>query len=969
MMAKMVNTETSVHVVFGIVLGVVLTTSSIGLGDSARNQYVVGSSHYSAGRWKLASAEFRRFVDQFPRHPKTSNATFYLGESLVQLRRFHDAADAFEQVVVRHPSDPRSDRALFRWGESLMLVGDDVSAARLLERFRDRHPEHPLNEFALYYLGNLAAKRGDSRAIEYYSELLRAFPGSAHAAEARLQLGIQYYRNGGLSDAMHQFGLVETDYPLADSPHSTDLRTRARYWTGVTQLARKDFDNAAKTLLSVESINSNHPLVAAATYFAAESFRASERCKRANQAYTRVVRDHGDSKWADDALLGRIRVASINGQHIAVEQLAQEFGELFEKSEHLASVLELRARSLIARTEYQKAEEHLMHGIQLCGRGVPSGQTPTSDSHEQLNSLRFMASLCCLGQDKWSDALRHLDQISLNSADSLAARAALVRGCAKLELGRHSEATDDLQTALSELVDESIRDRCRAKLVRAHLAQERHADAENVYRSIENGDVDCRFESARRIADQLSNDREYNRAVIFYQELLQSDQPDHRGAGYQGLAWCHYRLGDDRQAAAAFRTFIKDFPNHELVSQSTLMLARCLESSGDSKRAAIAVLHQANWHGSDDVAVEAWLTQARLLDTCGRTHAAIIALEEACHDNTICQDDLDRVLYRLGWLYQTSNQQIAAKRAFQMLHQEHPQSPLWADATYRLAKIQTELNEIDEAAVVLERLFRSSQDCNIYPHALLLQANVSSKTGAWQETLSLVKQLVDEYCHLEIGREAEYWQAEASFRVGELDVARQRFRSLSFLPETAVKPQWQAIVPLRLAQLSAWNENWTEAARQARIVLDRYPTFSQSFEADYLLGRCLAIEAKFSKAREHYARVLDSENAAKTETPAMAQWMIGETYFHQKNYEKAICAYLRVDILYQNRHWQAAALLQAAKCFELINEVEDAANIYSRLIAEFPDTAFASQAIDRRKAMAHDGSKTAATTDNHVDLK
>ena len=40
----------------------------------------------------------------------------------------------------------------------------------------------------------------------------------------------------------------------------------------------------------------------------------------------------------------------------------------------------------------------------------------------------------------------------------------------------------------------------------------------------------------------------------------------------------------------------------------------------------------------------------------------------------------------------------------------------------------------------------------------------------------------------------------------------------------------------------------------------------------------------------------------------MAQWMIGETYFHQKNYDAAIRAYLELEALYAFPTWQAAAL-------------------------------------------------------------
>ena len=107
-------------------------------------------------------------------------------------------------------------------------------------------------------------------------------------------------------------------------------------------------------------------------------------------------------------------------------------------------------------------------------------------------------------------------------------------------------------------------------------------------------------------------------------------------------------------------------------------------------------------------------------------------------------------------------------------------------------------------------------------------------------------------------------------------------------------------------------------------------------------------QARFNEGRSFYNDVLRSPNARRTETAAMAQWMIGESYFHQRNFAEAIRAYMKVDILYPHRKWKAAALLQAAKCFELTNEVQQANTLYSRIIVDYSDTPFARQAETRR---------------------
>jgi cellulose synthase operon protein C len=96
--------------------------------------------------------------------------------------------------------------------------------------------------------------------------------------------------------------------------------------------------------------------------------------------------------------------------------------------------------------------------------------------------------------------------------------------------------------------------------------------------------------------------------------------------------------------------------------------------------------------------------------------------------------------------------------------------------------------------------------------------------------------------------------------------------------------------------------------------------------------------------------VIRSTGGAKTLAAANAQLMIGETYYHQKNYDTALREYLKVDILYAFPGVQAAALLQAGKCHELLGEWKQAAEVYARLSKQYPDTSFAKEATQRLSA-------------------
>jgi TolA-binding protein len=188
--------------------------------------------------------------------------------------------------------------------------------------------------------------------------------------------------------------------------------------------------------------------------------------------------------------------------------------------------------------------------------------------------------------------------------------------------------------------------------------------------------------------------------------------------------------------------------------------------------------------------------------------------------------------------------------------------------------------------------------------------------------------------------------AEAHYRQRQYQQAGTIFDELAQKTDGR-SDSWIAMIPLRRAQILAHGRRWDEAFDIAIQIAERFPKFRQQHEVDYLLGRYAMNRAEFETARAAYERVTRSTTGGKSETAAMAQWMIGETYFMQKKYNRAIQAYHRVEILYEYPRWQAAALLQAGKCHEMLGRWKEAIELYSQILEDYSTTTIAEKAAQR----------------------
>ena len=963
------------------------------VGGEAEDAYAVAVGHYSSGRWKLAEQEFAQFLQQYPDHSNAATAILFEAEAQVQQGNHAAARQGFALFLQREPDHRFANHATFRVAETAHLTGDREAACRELEHFRDRYPEDKLNAYALSYLGEISLSKGElEKADQLYAESLRRFPQGPLAEESRfglgralemqgklesaletyevlaagrgrladdaqLQIGVSHYNRKRYEEAGTAFEALVTGFP------DSDLQADAQYWMGMCRIARREWLGAARILSAAAELHPQHELTGAMLFWLGEAHRHSEDVNRAVACYQRVRQQWPDCKWADDSLRAEVLLALGDGRLDDAASLARNFGSQYPDNPGAAQVRQVLARSLLKQKHYRQAAEileDLVAGVPELPEDLSAGAIAPVISAKASAALRtnwYYLGLAHLGEGENAKALESLAQVRpLEDEQPLRDGMWVAQATAHIGLEQYAQAIDLLEQYLASQPDGPEAPKCRVQLM---VSLARSGCLDEAFRSHAGlSESDKRHPAYLPAVDGVAESayvaQRYDEAAQLFAVLAaQNATPRVAAKGWSGQGWTHFRRGNSAAAAEAFGQIVQLYPEDVLAPEAALMQGRALEQLKQHKQALVSYATLVDTYADSEHAVSGLFQSARLHERLGDKAAAATSLQRLILEHPdFAQADAAR--YQLAWLLTDLGRAEQADAQFQGLADHHPESPYWPDAVYRLAERAVRDERFDRAGLLLDQILRADCTPEIRVHTLYLKGQLAGSTRRWQEVVPPMQTLLDEFPDSPLTGPARYWIAESFFRREDCDQASQWFSDLAGqFPDG--DDQWMATVHLRQAQIRAQRNEWRAAYDEALTIEEQFPKFRQQYEVDYVIGRCLAMQAKFSAARSRYERVIRSPEGGGTETAAMAQWMIGETYMHQKDYDNALRAFYRVESLFAFPHWQAAALLQAGKCHKMKGEKEEAAKLLAQVLSQHPDSSFAKDASECLKTLDQRG--------------
>ena len=288
----------------------------------------------------------------------------------------------------------------------------------------------------------------------------------------------------------------------------------------------------------------------------------------------------------------------------------------------------------------------------------------------------------------------------------------------------------------------------------------------------------------------------------------------------------------------------------------------------------------------------------------------------------------DKALYELAWAYKSNGDAEKATDAFEKLSKSFPDSPLTSEARFHLAQSDYDSKNYEAAIQGYELVAANSPDAKLKEQALYKIGWALFQQGDFEKAAQKFNEQSRTFPEGQLLIDGKFMVAECRLKQEKYNDAFNEYTSLrNVLKQTASKgtkvgDQVQALTLLHGGQSARELKKWKDAESWINELLTSFPESQFRSIALYELAYARQNLRKNSEAIEGYSEVAETY---RNELGARARFMIGELYFSEREFTKAVAEFQKVMFGYgatqapqEIKNWQARSAFEAGRCSEVL---------------------------------------------------
>ncbi len=441
------------------------------------------------------------------------------------------------------------------------------------------------------------------------------------------------------------------------------------------------------------------------------------------------------------------------------------------------------------------------------------------------------------------------------------------------------------------------------------------------------------------MAETLFDGQQYAAAVAAYQKVLDTfPRSTLVPAALYGLGSSQLAVQDYPAADKGLTRLLDQHAEHRLASPARFLRGQARRLAGDPTAALadLKVFLAGKPSRADRSAAlfEQGLAQMELKQFAAASESFAAILKDDPQ-----YDGLDKVRYQRAWSLRDANRPQEAAAMFAELAERHPQSPLAAEARYHVGEQQYAQRQYPAAAksyAAAEKQAAAAGQADIAEMALHKLAWSLYHQKSYPQAQAAFARQLKTFADGKLAGDARFMVAECLFQQDQFQQAWDAYEELLKDPPPADDFRVLALLHAGQAanQLGQWDAGLArlEQARQA------FPDTPRKPEILYEIAWAKQNKKQLDEALALYEQVSDM---TQREVGARGRLMMGEIKFEKGEYKQAIVDFFKVFKGYQGapesyNRWKAQALYEAARCFEVLENVKFAKKYYQQLLDDYP---------------------------------